>query len=129
MKTLVKILSHKEVISPINLNSPFIGNYKCHCNCLSYYLENKGKVKAIIGGLQVFEDEGSAAHFIVELNNGKFVDPTFGNLTDISYGYFIPIEKYKPDTFIPNRELTNLKHYFHKLLPFWIRWFKNKDDM
>ena len=129
MKKLIEILSHKEIINPKDSNTQYIGNYKCHVNCLSYYLKNKSNVKSIIGGLQVFDDNDTAAHFIIDLKDGKFIDPTYGNVTTKLYSYFIPIEAYVPSSFNPNRELINLKQYFYNLLPWWIRLFKNKDDI
>lgn len=129
MERVVNKFSHKEVISPIDTKSCFIGNYKCHFNVLSYYFMNKNKVKSIVGGIQVFEDKQGVAHFIVELKDGTHIDPTFGNVTSFSYRYFIPIERYKPDTFNPNRELTNLEHYLHRQLPFWLRLFIDKNNM
>lgn len=76
MKELINILSYREVITP-KAEGKFIGNYKCHVNCLSYYKLYKGKVKNIVGCLQVFDDNETAAHFIVELKDGSFIDPTW----------------------------------------------------
>lgn len=127
MKVLINKLNYKEVIRPKSVGK-FIGNYKCHVNCLSYYKENKAKVKSIVGGLQVFTGNETATHFILELRDGTFIDPTYGNMIEL-YLYFIPIENYDPTTFIPDRELNNLKKYFHSLLPWYKRLFTNKRNM
>lgn len=127
MKAIIDILSYKEVITP-KAQGYFIGNYKCHVNCLSYYTEHKEDVKSIVGCLQVFSDNDTAAHFILELNDGSFIDPTYGNMIDL-YSYCIPIEKYDPTKFSPNRELSNLKAYFHGLLPWYLRLITKKGNM
>lgn len=127
MKALIDILSYKEVITP-KAEGRFLGNYKCHVNCLSYYKLYEGEVKSIVGCLQVFSDNETAAHFIVELKDGSFIDPTYGNMVEL-YSYCIPIEKYDPTKFSPNRELSNLKAYFHGLLPWYLRLINKKGNM
>lgn len=127
MKALINKLSYKECIVPKE-QGIFIGNYKCHVNCLSYYTEHKEDVKSIVGCLQVFGNNETAAHFIVELKDGSFIDPTYGNMIDL-YSYCIPIEKYDPTKFSPNRELSNLKAYFQGLLPWYLRLTNKKGNM
>lgn len=107
MKALIDILSYKEVITP-KAEGRFLGNYKCHVNCLSYYKLYKGKVKNIVGCLQVFDDNETAAHFIVELKDGSFIDPTWGNMVEL-YSYCIPIEKYDQLSLVLTESYQTLK--------------------
>lgn len=129
MKCLIDKLAYREVIKPESISMPYIGNYHCHINCISYYKQNKEKVKAIVGGLQVFSDDNyTCGHFIIELQDGSFIDPTYGNMPEL-YSYIIPIESYKPENFVPNRELQYLKNYIHSLLPWYRRLFTKKTSM
>lgn len=128
MKVLIDILAYREVIKPKAIQQAYIGNNRCHINCLSYCTLNKTKVKSIVGCLQVYSDNSTCAHFIVELKDGSFIDPTFGNMTKL-YSYVIPIEKYNPEEFAPNRELQNLKNYVHSLLPWYLRLTNSKNNM
>lgn len=127
MRVLIDKLSYKEIIQP-KAQGKYIGNYNCHVNCLSYYKEYKAKVKYIVGCLQVFPNDEAVAHFILELSDGTFIDPTYGNMVDL-YSYCIPIEKYVPSKFNPNRELSNLKAYIHGLLPWYLRLINKKGNM
>jgi len=120
MGNVPKSLDHKEIINckPIG---KYIGNYKCHVNCLSYALRHPKKVKHILGVAQVFNDNSCVAHFIIELNNGIYIDPTYGNMTKQLYSYCIPIERYDVKTFNSNRDLQNLKDYLFSLQPWYYR--------
>lgn len=122
MNTVPKALDHKEFFR-CTPSGPFIGNNKCHYNCLSWALRNKERAKCIVGVGQVFKDGTMVAHFVVELNDGTFIDPSMGNLSSSYDDYLILIEKYNIDTFHPNRELANLKDYFFSLRSFWYRLF------
>lgn len=119
MNIVPKALEHREIIKckPIG---KYLGNYKCHANCLSYALR-KQNVDKILGVAQVFNDQTCVAHFIVRLTNGTYIDPTYGNLTDILYSHNIIIEEYEVNTFNPNRELQNLKDYLFSLRPWYYR--------
>lgn len=125
MKALTNLLSYKDAIVPKD-EGIYIGNYRCHVNALSYYLLHKEDVKAIVGGLQVFNDESSVAHFIIQLNDNTYIDPTYGNMVSTLYSYFLPVEYYKPDTYNPGRELSNLKSYLGSLLPWYLKLFKHR---
>lgn len=120
MNKIPSQLDHKEYIkcTPVGV---FMGNNKCHWNCLSWSLRNKTKAKCIVGVGQVFSDGTMVAHFVVELNDGTYIDPSIGNLAGVYDDYLIPIEKYNIDTFKPNRELVNLKEYLFSLRSFWFR--------
>ena len=114
-------LKHKEIIK-CTPKGKYIGNYKCHVNCLSYALRHPDKVKSIVGVLQVFYDSEGVAHFVLEMVDGTYHDPTYGNMSGIMDSYCIPIEYYKVESFKPVRELQNLKdylfslrHWFHRL--------------
>ena len=124
---IVEILSYKQTLKPLDKGT-YIGNYKCHFNSLSYALSKRG-VSCIVGGVQVFYDGTGVAHFIVKLNNGTYIDPTFGNVTSKAYSHFIPLEEYNIKTFKPNRELLNLKFYLYSLLPWYLKLFVSKNDM
>ena len=107
-------LKHKEIIK-CTPRGKYIGNYKCHINCLSYSLRHPDKVKSIVGVLQVFNDSEGVAHFVLEMVDGTYYDPTYGNMSGIMDSYCIPIEYYKVESFIPARELQNLKNYLFSL--------------
>ena len=107
-------LKHKEIIK-CTPRGKYIGNYKCHINCLSYSLRHPDKVKSIVGVLQVFNDSEGVAHFVLEMVDGTYYDPTYGNMSGILDSYCIPIEYYKVESFIPARELQNLKNYLFSL--------------
>ena len=128
MKYLIDKLSYREVVKPEPINMPYIGNNACHINCVSYYKKSREKVKHIVGCLQVFSDDYTCAHFIIELKDGSFIDPTYGNMPEL-YSYVIPIERYKPENFVPNRELQYLKNYIHSLLPWYKRLFTKTTSM
>ena len=113
-------LKHKEIIKCIP-KGKYIGNYKCHVNCLSYALRHPDKVKSIVGVLQVFNDSEAVAHFLLEMLDGTYYDPTYGNMSGILDSYCIPIEYYKIDSFRPNRELQNLKDYLFSLRHWFYR--------
>ena len=113
-------LKHKEIIKCIP-KGKYIGNYKCHANCLSYALRHPDKVKSIVGVLQVFNDSEAVAHFLLEMLDGTYYDPTYGNMSGILDSYCIPIEYYKIDSFSPNRELQNLKDYLFSLRHWFYR--------
>ena len=89
-----KQLKHKEIIK-CTPKGKYIGNYKCHVNCLSYTLRHPDKVKSIVGVLQVFNDSEAVAHFVLEMLDGTYYDPTYGNTSGILDSYCIPIEYYK----------------------------------
>ena len=107
-------LKHKEIIK-CTPRGKYIGNYKCHINCLSYSLRHPDKVKSIVGVLQVFNDSEGVAHFVLEMVDGTYYDPTYGNMSGIMDSYCIPIEYYKVESFKPVRELQNLKDYLFSL--------------
>ena len=113
-------LKHKEIIK-CTPKGKYVGNYKCHVNCLSYALRHPDKVKSIIGVLQVFNDSEGVAHFILEMIDGTYYDPTYGNMSGILDSYCIPIEYYKVESFKPNRELQNLKDYLFSLRHWFYR--------
>ena len=113
-------LKHKEIIK-CTPKGKYIGNYKCHVNCLSYALRHPDKVKSIVGVLQVFNDSECVAHFILEMADGTYFDPTYGNMSGILDSYCIPIEYYKVESFIPARELQNLKDYLFSLRHWFYR--------
>ena len=122
MNNLPKSLNHKEIIKckPVG---KYIGNYKCHVNCLSYAIRHPKKVKHILGVAQVFSDNTCVAHFIIELNDGTYIDPTYGNMAKHLYNYCVPFERYEVKTFNPNRELQNLKDYLFSLQPWYYKLF------
>lgn len=109
-------LKHKEIIKCIS-KGKYIGNNRCHVNCLSYALRHRTKVKSIVGVMQVFSDQTGVAHFVLALTDGTYFDPTYGNMSGILDSYCIPIEYYSIDTFNPNRELANLQNYLFSLRP------------
>ena len=113
-------LKHKEIIK-CTPRGKYIGNYKCHINCLSYSLRHPDKVKSIVGVLQVFNDSECVAHFVLEMVDGTYYDPTYGNMSGIMDSYCIPIEYYKVESFKPNRELQNLKDYLFSLRHWFYR--------
>lgn len=115
-------LQHREIIKCVP-KGKYIGNYKCHVNCLSYALRHPTKVKSIVGVMQVFSDNYGVAHFVLEMTDGTYFDPTYGNMSGVLDSYCIPIEYYKVDSFTPNRELTNLQNYINSLNPWYHRWF------
>ena len=113
-------LKHKEIIK-CTPKGKYIGNYKCHVNCLSYALRHPDKVKSIVGVLQVFNDSEAVAHFILEMADGTYHDPTYGNTSGILDSHCIPIEYYKVESFKPTRELQNLKDYLFSLRHWFYR--------
>ena len=113
-------LKHKEIIK-CTPRGKYIGNYKCHINCLSYSLRHPDKVKSIVGVLQVFNDSEGVAHFVLEMVDGTYYDPTYGNMSGIMDSYCIPIEYYKVESFKPVRELQNLKDYLFSLRHWFYR--------
>ena len=113
-------LKHKEIIK-CTPKGKYIGNYRCHINCLSYALRHPDKVKSIVGVLQVFNDSEGVAHFVLEMVDGTYYDPTYGNMSGIMDSYCIPIEYYKVESFIPARELQNLKDYLFSLRHWFYR--------
>ena len=113
-------LKHKEIIK-CTPKGKYIGNHKCHVNCLSYALRHPDKVKSIVGVLQVFNDSEGVAHFVLEMLDGTYYDPTYGNMSGIMDSYCIPIEYYKVESFIPARELQNLKDYLFSLRHWFYR--------
>ena len=113
-------LKHKEIIK-CTPKGKYVGNYKCHVNCLSYSLRHPDKVKSIVGVLQVFNDSEGVAHFILEMVDGTYYDPTYGNMSGILDSHCIPIEYYKVDSFIPARELQYLKNYLFSLRHWFYR--------
>lgn len=115
-------LQHKEIIKCVP-RGKYLGNYKCHVNCLSYALRYPTKVKSIVGVMQVFSDNYGVAHFVLEMVDGTYFDPTYGNMSGVLDSYCIPIEYYKVDSFKPNRELINLQNYLNSLNPWYHRWF------
>ena len=124
MGNIPKCLEHKEIINckPVG---KYIGNYKCHVNCLSYARKHPKKVKYIVGVAQVFSDNSCVAHFILELVDGTYIDPSYGNMSDLLYNYCIPIERYEVNTFNPGRELENLKEYLFSLRPWYYQLFNS----
>ena len=115
-------LQHKEIIKCVP-KGKYIGNDRCHVNCLSYALRHPTKVKSIVGVMQVFSDNYGVAHFVLEMIDGTYYDPTYGNMSGILDSYHIQIEEYKIENFSPNRELSNLKEYLYNLNPWLWRLF------
>ena len=128
MNNIVDLLQHIDVVYPID-KGKYLGNYKCHCNSLSYALRHPKSVDCIIGCLQVFSDGTGVAHFVVKCYDGTIIDPSYGNLSTTSYEYLLPIEEYKVSTFSPNRELLNLKAYLYNQLPWYTKLFTRKSNM
>lgn len=120
-KYLNRVTAHLEIEKPMD-KGDYIGNQRCHKNSLNYALKKK-QSSEILGCLQIFDDSSMVAHFVVKMNNGDIIDPTFGRLSSTSYSYLIVIESYKISTFNPNRELTNLKKYIYNLLPWYLKLF------
>lgn len=114
-------LKHKEITKCIP-KGKYRGNYKCHVNSLEYARLHSSKVKSIVGVLQVFDNDDAVAHFIVELLDGTYIDPSYGIMLD-EYRYNIIIEHYNVSTFNANRDLGLLKEYLYSLLPWYIRLF------
>lgn len=106
----------------------YIGNYKCHNNSLNYALKKPHKVDKILGCLQIFNDSTSVVHFVVRLNDGTILDPTYGRISSVAYSHLIVIQEYNIKGFHPNRELTNLKKYMYNQLPWYLRIFANVKD-
>lgn len=113
-------LKHREIIK-CTPKGKYLGNYKCHVNCLSYALRHPEKVNSIVGVLQVFNDSECVAHFVLEMVDGTYYDPTYGNMSGILDNYCIPIEYYKVESFNSNRELQNLKDYLFSLRHWFYR--------
>ena len=113
-------LKHREIIK-CTPKGKYLGNYKCHVNCLSYALRHPDKVKSIVGVLQVFNNSEGVAHFVLEMVDGTYYDPTYGNMSGIMDSYCIPIEYYKVESFIPARELQYLKDYLFSLRHWFYR--------
>ena len=118
-------LKHREIIKCVP-KGKYLGNNRCHVNCLSYALKHKN-IKYIHGVAQVFKDQEICAHFIIGLIDGSFFDPTYGNMSNVLYSYCISIEKYEISSFDPNRELQNLKNYLFNLQPWYYRLFKSNN--
>ena len=118
-------LRYKEIIK-CHQAGVYIGNDRCQANALSYALRHQN-VASIIGVAQVFNNDTCVAHFIVKLNDGSYIDPTYGNLSGILDSYHIQIEEYTIGTFVPNRELTHLKNYLFSLLPWYKRILRNNN--
>ena len=113
-------LKHKEIIKCVP-RGKYLGNYKCHANCLSFALRHRNKVKSIVGVLQVFNDSEAVAHFVLEMTDGTYYDPTYGNMSGVLDSHCIPIEYYKIESFKPSRELQNLKNYLFSLRHWFYR--------
>jgi len=131
VKHIKKKIAKKDIIYPAPLDDLiYIGNYKCHLNALSYTVANIKTVKAIIGGIQLFSDD-VVAHFIVQLNDGTYIDPTYGNLADILFNGFIEVKRYEnhKDTkpFEPTKELMKMKKHIYKIIPKKLRKNTNKN--
>lgn len=125
---VVNLFKHKEVINVVD-KLDYLGNYKCHQNSLNYALKHPNKVESIIGGIQVFKNGDSVAHFIVKMKDGTYRDPSYGRLSSVNYSYLIPIEEYSIRGFSPNRELRNLKEYLFSKLPWYVRLFSSPNSI
>jgi hypothetical protein len=112
-----KQLEHKEIIKCVP-SGKYIGNYKCHANCLSYAKMYTKNVHSIIGVAQVYNDNTCCAHFILKMKDGTYFDPTYGNMVDVLYSYCIFIESYEVSRFNPNRELRSLQEYLYGMRSF-----------
>jgi len=128
MDKIVELHQHIDAVYPID-KGKYLGNYKCHCNSLSYALRHPNDVKCILGCLQVFSDQTGVAHFVVKLYDGTIIDPTYGNLATTQYSYLLPLQEYKINSFSPNRELINLKKYLFNQLPWHRRLFSSHNNM
>jgi len=113
-------LKHKESIICIP-SGRYIGNYKCHINCLSYSKMYPKNIDSIIGVAQVYNDYTCCAHFILKMKDGTYFDPTYGNMADKLYKYNIFIESYDVSSFSPNRELQNLKDHLYNMRSWWYK--------
>ena len=122
MGRIPKALKHKDIIK-CNPKGKYIGNDRCHVNCLSYTHKHPQKTVSILGVAQVFKNDECVAHFILKMDDGTYFDPTYGNMSGILDSYHILIEEYKIDNFSPNRELTNLQKYLYNLNPWLWRLF------
>lgn len=122
MGKIPEALKHREIIKCVQ-KGKYIGNRKCHVNCLSYANRHPEKVVSIIGTAQIFKDDYCVAHFILKMDDGTYFDPTYGNMSGILDSYQIQIEEYKIENFSPDRELDNLKEYLYNLNPWLWRLF------
>lgn len=127
-----KKIKMKTVVHPTpKENMEYIGNFKCHLNCLSYAIKHTKKVKSIVGGLQLFEDD-VVAHFMIELKDGTFICPSYGNLSDISFNGFVIVKRWmnhkNTKAFEPYTELMNMKEYIYEMLPKKLRKKTNKNE-
>lgn len=109
-----KQLEHKEIVK-CTPKGKYVGNNRCHANCLSYALRHPEKVQTVIGVAQVFGDNTTCAHFILKLVDGSYFDPTYGNMSEVLYSHNVVIEEYKVEGFNPNRELQGLKDYLFSM--------------
>lgn len=111
-------LKRKETIKCVP-SGRYMGNYKCHVNCLSYAKMYPRNIDSIIGVAQVYNDDTCCAHFILKMKDNTYFDPTYGNMADTLYKYNIFIERYEVSRFNPNRELQNLKEHLYSMRSFW----------
>jgi len=122
-----KSLAHREIIKCIP-KGKYRGNQRCHVNSLEYARRHPEQVKSIVGVIQVFDGNDAYCHFIVELLDGNYIDPSYGIMVD-QYSYNIPIEYYKVSGFHAERDLQMLKEYAHTLLPWYKRIVTNPVDL
>lgn len=101
------------------VNTLFLGNSKCHINALSYAKKHPKKVAYIVGGCQVWSNM-IVAHFIIELKDGTYVDPTYGNMTKL-FESFLIMRRYEKDEFLPEEGLYKLKRKLYHYLPRRVR--------
>ena len=62
MGRIPKALKHKDIIKCIP-KGKYIGNDRCHVNCLSYAHRHTQKTVSILGVAQVFKNDDCVAHF------------------------------------------------------------------
>jgi hypothetical protein len=123
---IIDKIKHKEIHKAVDKHK-FLGNRKCHINSLDYAISHKN-VSKILGCIQVFNEGDTVAHFVVKLNDGTIIDPTYGRMSSRMYKHLVIITEYDINTFEPTRELNNLKEYIYDLLPWYVKLFKSPND-
>lgn len=127
-KNVIAKFAYREICNPID-EGDYLGNQKCHANCLNYALKHPENVDKILGCMQVFAEDEAYTHFVVRLKDGRIIDPTYGRLASKSGFYLIVIEEYNVDGFVPDRELDNLKKFFYSHHTWWQKLFLKVSDM
>ncbi len=114
-KYLKKIdFSEYEKLEVLDTETSYIGNQRCHFNCLSYFRLNRSEVKHICAVLQRF-NRNVVLHYIIELKNGVFIDPTYGNITDACTSYHL-YKRYNPTVFDCSEIQTDKRELYLKYI-------------